>query len=55
MSLKVKSEYQLLLNKEIYAILDGDTKFEEYKFDDNSDKISIAISCTRRSANIPSL
>ena len=27
---KVQNPYRLLMNKDIYAILDGDTKFEEY-------------------------
>lgn len=35
--------FRLLMNKEIYAILDGDTKFEEYEFSDDCTKNAIAM------------
>ncbi len=38
-----QTSFRLLMNKEIYAILDGDTKFEEYEFNDDSSIIQIAL------------
>lgn len=35
--------FRLLMNKQIYAILDGDTKFESYKFSDDDTTIQIAM------------
>lgn len=32
---KTQNPFRLLMNKEIYAILDGDTKFEDYAFSDD--------------------
>lgn len=40
---KIQSPYQLLMNKEIYAILDGDTEFEDYEFQDTFNTIKIAM------------
>lgn len=37
------SPFRLLMNKSIYAILDGDTKFEEYKFSDDCTKSAISM------------
>lgn len=41
--MKIKSPYELLRNKEIIAILDGDTKFGEYEFEDDCATIQIAM------------
>ena len=38
-----QSPFRLLMNKNIYAILDGDTKFEEYEFSDDGTSIQIAM------------
>ncbi len=38
-----KNLYQSLMKKSIYAILDGDTKYEEYKFDDDNTNIPISM------------
>lgn len=43
MDKKEQNPFQLLMNKEIYAILDGDTKFEEYEFSDDYTKIQISM------------
>lgn len=43
MDQKKNSPFRLLMNKEIYAILDGDTKFEEYEFSDDCTKSVIAM------------
>lgn len=43
MNNKIQSPYRLLMNKEIYAILDGDTKFEKYQFKDGIDSINISM------------
>lgn len=41
--MKKKSLYELLRTKEIIAILDGDTKFEEYEFEDDHTTVLIAM------------
>lgn len=41
--MKSKSPYELLRNREIIAILDGDTKFGEYEFEDDCTTIQIAM------------
>ncbi len=41
--------FRLLMNKQIYAILDGDTKFESYKFSDDCATIQIAMPYMRGS------
>ena len=38
-----KNLFRLLMNERIYAILDGDTKFESYKFSDDDTTIQIAM------------
>jgi len=43
MEKETQNPFRLLMNKEIYAILDGDTKFEEYEFSDNHTKIQISM------------
>ena len=43
MGSKVQSPYRLLMSKKIYAILDGDTKFEEYQFKDTLDSVNISM------------
>lgn len=43
MDYKVQSPYRLLMNKQIYAILDGDTKFEKYQFKDTLDSVNISM------------
>lgn len=40
---KVQNPYRLLMNKDIYAILDGDTKFEKYQFKDTLDSVNISM------------
>ena len=37
------SPFRLLMNKDIYAILDGDTQFEEYEFSDDCTKSNISM------------
>ena len=37
------SPFRLLMNKDVYAILDGDTKFEEYEFSDDCEKSAISM------------
>lgn len=43
MEQKKNSPFRLLMNKEVYAILDGDTKFEEYEFSDDCTTDAIAM------------
>lgn len=43
MEQKTNSPFKLLMNKEVYAILDGDTKFEEYEFSDDCRKSNISM------------
>ena len=43
MNKKIESPFRLLMNKQIYAILDGDTKFESYKFSDDGTTIQISM------------
>ncbi len=43
MKQKDASPFRLLMNKDIYAILDGDTKFEEYKFSDDKSTAPISM------------
>ena len=43
MEQKLQSPYRLLMNKGICAILDGDTKFEEYKFKDDYSTTQISM------------
>ena len=38
-----QNPFRLLMNKDIYAILDGDTKFEDYVFSDDSTSIKISM------------
>ena len=40
---KQESPFRLLMNKKIYAILDGDTTFEDYTFGDDSSTIKVAM------------
>ena len=40
---KQESPFRLLMNKEIYAILDGDTTFDDYTFGDDSSTTKIAM------------
>lgn len=35
--------FRLLMNKDIYAILDGDTKYEDYKFSDDQSTVPISM------------
>lgn len=43
MEQKMNSPFRLLMNKNIYAILDGDTRFEEYEFSDDCSKSAISM------------
>ena len=43
MEKKQQNLFRKLLNKDIYAILDGDTTFEEYEFDDDHRIINISM------------
>lgn len=43
MEQKKNSPFRQLMNKEVYAILDGDTKFEEYEFSDDCTTDAIAM------------
>ena len=49
MNQKSESPFRLLLNKDIYSILDGDTKFEDYTFSDNQTSIQISMPYLRGS------
>ena len=49
MNKKIEDPFRLLMNKQIYAILDGDTKFESYKFSDDGTTIQIAMPYMRGS------
>lgn len=40
---KTQNPFRLLMNKAIYAILDGDTKFEDYEFSDDCSTIKISM------------
>lgn len=40
---KTQNPFRLLMNKAIYAILDGDTKFEDYEFSDDCSAIKISM------------
>lgn len=41
--MNINNTFELLATKEIYAILDGDTQFEEYIFQDDNTKIEISM------------
>ena len=43
MNQKVQSPFRILMNKSVYAILDGDTKFEDYEFIDDCSTAKIAM------------
>ena len=43
MEQKMNSPFRLLMNKDVYAILDGDTQFEEYEFSDDCTKSAISM------------
>ena len=43
MNQKVQSPFRLLMNKSVYSILDGDTKFEDYEFIDDCSTAKIAM------------
>ena len=43
MDKKSQNPFRLLMNKPIYAILDGDTKFDDYEFGDDCSKIKISM------------
>ena len=43
MNQKVQNPFRLLMNKTVYAILDGDTQFEDYKFIDDCSTKKIAM------------
>ena len=43
MTQKLQSPFRLLMNKSVYAILDGDTKFEDYEFIDDCATTKIAM------------
>lgn len=43
MNKKSDNPFRLLMNKTVYAILDGDTKFEDYEFSDDCTAVKIAM------------
>ena len=43
MRLNTTNSFRCLKTKEIYAILDGDVKFEEYTFSDNGDTVEVSM------------
>lgn len=43
MSQREQNPFRLLMNKSVYEILDGDTKFEDYEFSDDFSTIKISM------------